>query len=60
MFGQPLEAVNKKKRQKMKEVALLYMKRDENNTPVRFDVVSILYRSNGEREIEHIIDAFEV
>jgi len=60
LFGWPFEAVNKKKRHKMKNVALLYMKRIGGNFPVRFDVISIFYRENGEKEIEHIMDAFEV
>lgn len=60
LFGRPFEAVNKKKRHKMKNVALLYMKRYERNFPVRFDVVSIFYKANGKKEIEHIMDAFEV
>lgn len=60
MFGQPFEAVNRKKRYKMKNVALLYMKRYGKNFPARFDVVSIFSRANGKKEIEHIIDAFEV
>jgi Holliday junction resolvase-like predicted endonuclease len=36
------------------------MKKYERNFPARFDVVSIFYRANGMKEIEHIIDAFEV
>jgi putative endonuclease len=60
LFGQPFEAVNRKKQHKMKNVALLYMKRHERNFPVRFDVISIFYRENGKKEIEHIMDAFEV
>jgi len=60
LFGRPFEAVNKKKRHKMKNVALLYMKGIERNVAVRFDVISIFYRENGEKEIEHIMDAFEV
>ena len=60
LFGRPFEAVNKKKRHKMKNVALLYMKGIQRNVSVRFDVISIFCRENGEKEIEHIIDAFEV
>src|SRR4030065_2246295 len=60
LFGQPFEAVNRKKQHKMKNVALLYMKKYERNFPARFDVVSIFYRANGMKEIDHIIDAFEV
>jgi len=59
-FGQPFEAVNKRKRQKLKNVALLYLKRHGREFPVRFDVLSIFYRENGKKEIEHIKDAFEV
>ncbi|MFH0933017.1 MAG: YraN family protein [Nitrospirota bacterium] len=59
-FGQPFEAVNKRKRQKLKNVALFYLKRHERAFPVRFDVLSIFYRENGKKEIEHIKDAFEV
>jgi len=59
-FGQPFEAVNKRKRQKMKNLALLYLKKQKKEFPVRFDVLSIFYRDNGKREIEHIKDAFEV
>jgi putative endonuclease len=59
-FGQPFEAVNKRKRQKMKNLALLYLKKQKEEFPVRFDVLSIFYRDNGKREIEHIKDAFEI
>jgi putative endonuclease len=59
-FCQPFEAVNKRKRQKLKNVALFYLKRQVMEFPVRFDVLSIFYRENGKKEIEHIKDAFEV
>jgi putative endonuclease len=59
-FGQPFEAVNKRKKQKMKNLALLYLKKQKKEFHVRFDVLSIFYRDNGKREIEHIKDAFEV
>jgi putative endonuclease len=59
-FGYPFEAVNKKKRQKLKNLALLYLKRQVKESPVRFDVLSIFYADGREREIEHIKDAFEV
>jgi putative endonuclease len=59
-FGQPFEAVNNRKRQKMKNLALLYLKKQKKEFPVRFDVLSIFYRDNGKREIEHIKDAFEI
>jgi putative endonuclease len=59
-FGYPFEAVNRRKRQKLKNLALLYLKRQGKESPVRFDVLSILYMDNGKKEIEHIKDAFEV
>lgn len=60
LFGYPFEAVNKRKRQKLKNLALLYLKRMEKELPVRFDVLSIFYRDKGRNEIEHIKDAFEI
>ncbi|MEW6163210.1 MAG: YraN family protein [Nitrospirota bacterium] len=59
-FGYPFEAVNKKKRQKLRNLALLYLKRQGKESPVRFDVLSIFYRDSGKKDIEHIKDAFEV
>lgn len=59
-FGKPFEAVNKRKRQKLKNLALLYLKKQGREFPVRFDVLSIFCRDNRNKEIEHIKDAFEV
>ena len=59
-FGYPFEAVNKKKRQKLKNLALLYLKSQVKESPVRFDVLSIFYADGRKLEIEHIKDAFEV
>jgi putative endonuclease len=59
-FGYPFEAVNKRKRQKLKNLALLYLKRQGKEPPVRFDVLSIFCMDNGKKDIEHIKDAFEV
>ncbi len=59
-FGKPFEAVNEKKRQKLKNLALLYLKKHGKEIPVRFDVLSIFSNNKGEKEIEHIKDAFEV
>lgn len=60
LFGHPFEAVNKRKRKKLKDLALLYLKRQGKEYPLRFDILSILYRDDGKKEIEHIKDAFEV
>jgi putative endonuclease len=58
-FGYPFEAVNNRKRHKMKNLALLYLKKQGKEHPVRFDVISI-FQKDGKGEIQHIIDAFEV
>lgn len=58
-FGYPFEAVNAKKQQKLKNLALFYLKKQKKNYPVRFDVLSIRI-NNSKKEIEHIKDAFEV
>jgi len=59
-FGYPFEAVNQNKRRKLKNLALLYLKRQRQEFPVRFDVISISCARDRKTSIEHIIDAFEV
>jgi putative endonuclease len=59
-FGYPFEAVNRNKRKKLKNLALLYLKKQRQEFAVRFDVISISCVHNGKKSIEHIIDAFEV
>ncbi len=56
-FGQPFEAVNYKKQEKLKKIALYYLKQNKIETAVRFDVVSIISR-DGRAEVNHIIEAF--
>lgn len=58
-FGSPFEAVNRRKRDKIKKVALSFMQRMKKEVPARFDVLSI-NMDRGEKRIEHIQDAFEV
>jgi putative endonuclease len=58
-YGHPFEAVHPKKREKIRKVALCFMKRLKKESPARFDVMSIT-RDKGETRIEHIQDAFEV
>lgn len=56
-FGDPLEAINNKKQQKIRNVATLYLKeRKMLNALSRFDAISILGLENP--EIWHIVDAF--
>ncbi len=56
-FGRPFEAVNARKIEKIRRVALYYLKRAGSEQPVRFDVVSI-HCEKGKAEVDHIRDAF--
>jgi putative endonuclease len=56
-FGEPFEAVNVRKREKLKNIALYYQKHEDNKAALRFDVVSIKCRDSGYL-IEHIEEAF--
>ncbi|KAF0183143.1 MAG: hypothetical protein FD164_701 [Nitrospirae bacterium] len=56
-FGQPFEAVTSKKQEKLRKVALGYMKQHGGECPVRFDIVSIVARQ-GALSLEHIEHAF--
>ena len=58
-FGYPFEAVGSRKQHKLKNLALFYMKQRKKDLAVRFDVLSI-HISEDKKEIEHIMDAFEV
>ncbi len=58
-YGLPFEAVNSAKKRKIRNVALLYLKRLKEIPPCRFDVVSIYYKQVNP-EFELIKDAFEV
>lgn len=59
-FGYPFQAVNARKRSKLKKIALLYMKRLREEVPARFDILSIQIHAEGTHSIHHITDAFEV
>ncbi len=58
-FGLPFEAVDYRKKEKLRKVALYYLKNCyKKDAPSRFDVLSIT--SGGDRnDLEHIRDAFE-
>ena len=57
-YGMPFEAVNRAKRRKIANVALLFLKTLKEIPPCRFDVVSIHMKDNR-HELELIKDAFE-
>lgn len=56
-FGQPFEAVNKRKQEKLKKVALYYLKHNKIESHIRFDVISIVSK-NGKNEVNHMEEAF--
>lgn len=58
-YGAPFEAVTQRKREKIKKVALSYMKRFKKEVPARFDVISISMKGNIP-SLDYIQDAFEV
>ena len=56
-FGEPFEAVDFRKQEKIRKIALYYLKLHKFEKQVRFDIVSIISK-NGKDEINHIIEAF--
>ncbi len=56
-FGEPFEAVDFRKQERIRKIALYYLKWHKFEKQVRFDVVSIVTK-NGKAEINHIIEAF--
>ena len=60
-FGQPFEAVTQAKQAQIGRVALDYMTRNKlSDQPVRFDVISILFNRNGDTDIAHLPNCFEL
>jgi putative endonuclease len=59
--GQPFEAVDLRKQEKITHVALAWLKQNDRlEQPARFDVVSILWPDEkGEPQIQHFRNAFE-
>jgi putative endonuclease len=57
-FGHPFEALTYRKREKIKKVALCYLKNLKKPVAARFDVMSI-EMDGDEPVIELIVDAFE-
>jgi len=56
-FGHPFEAVDFKKQERLKRIALFYIKSINRQPKVRFDIISICYEE-GKYQIEHIKEAF--
>jgi len=58
-YGRPFESVNRNKRRKIANVALLYLKKLKEVPVCRFDIVSI-YHKKEDPVFELIKDAFEI
>lgn len=58
-FLEPHEAVNKKKIRLIVTAADEFMKQENRNEEVRFDIISVLPDATGKLEITHIESAFE-
>ena len=57
IFGEPYEAVGKKKEQNLINAAEVYIYKNKLKTETRFDIISILI-IDGKYHIDHIKDAF--
>jgi putative endonuclease len=58
LFGAPYEAVTWAKAEKIRSLAVHYLREHRHGGPVRFDVISIVMPRQGQAELEHIRAAF--
>ncbi len=57
----PTEAVSRKKQRQIARVAQAYLAANRLfGTPARFDVVSVLIQPDGQPQIEHLANAFDL
>ncbi len=57
-FGDPEEAVDKKKEGYIEAAADRYMEKHRITGEIRFDIISITFNKEGNYELHHIEDAF--
>jgi putative endonuclease len=57
-FGEPKDFVGKAKQKKLIKAADFYIKENNVDLEIRFDIISIL-QSNGQFHLEHIENAFQ-
>lgn len=58
--GRPLDAVDRRKQQRLTRIALAWLKQKKKlGERARFDVVSIVWRDGAEPELQHFQNAFE-
>ncbi|NOT36967.1 MAG: endonuclease [Saprospiraceae bacterium] len=57
-FGKPEEFVTSRKEMLIAHAANEYMKKIKYEWAIRFDIISIIYRSNSDFQLEHFEDAW--
>jgi len=57
-FGEPAAFVDRKKQQNLFNAAEAYLKQSNHQGDIRFDIISVRVKKNGETSIERIKDAF--
>ena len=57
-LAEPEQAVDAAKMRNLAIAANAYIKMNEVDLPVRFDIISIVSKGRDDRRIEHIVDAF--
>jgi putative endonuclease len=60
LYGEGRDTVAKNKQRKLINTARYYQQREQYWNDIRFDVVSIVLAPNGQQEIEHLENAFDV
>ncbi len=60
LFGHPSEAVDQRKMHKIERAASHYISTRKADARARFDVISVSIGPDGEADVEHIKDAFEL
>ena len=59
VFGEGFETVGRDKQRKLIRTAQYYQQKENYWGDIRFDVISIVAREDGEFEIDHIAHAFD-
>ena len=60
-YCHPIEVVDKKKRQKIKQMAMQYYRNEKyavKGCAMRFDIITLIWPEGKQPQIEHFVDAF--
>ena len=58
-IGLPREAVDRRKRERLRRTALLWMAERQEDSPARFDVAEVYQLPGGRLEVNYMEDAFQ-